>query len=236
MPFGDTLRDIQAHLQADQVGLPEDTWRPTMQAEQDTKTLEQSHIVHDQEVNFDYLYWSDSSDHGTVHTRDSYTTLESEWLSSPENVEVKDQESELGKLPGGLLAPSSYPKTFVRNGQNLTRHSILIEPTAERQRFYNMNRREMERHRLELNLEEGGVSWSTKSDSHPSRSTVCSQSGNSITPSSPDPAAEAVRSKSHGVKRKRPLDEELRTKTAFKRKFKLICRFHRAKRVSVSLS
>ncbi|KAK5626897.1 hypothetical protein RRF57_002612 [Xylaria bambusicola] len=140
------------------------------------------------------------------------------------------------RIDGGLLAPPSSSKTPVRNGQNLVHPTIMIEPTAESQRFYNQNRREMDRQRLELHVEENNLDpptaeLSTASDSQPSPSTVYSQSGNSVTPS-PDPAAEAARSKPHRGRRKGPLDMETRTKTAFKRKFKLTCAFHRAKRTS----
>ncbi|KAI0506193.1 hypothetical protein F5B22DRAFT_651015 [Xylaria bambusicola] len=141
------------------------------------------------------------------------------------------------RIDGGRLAPPSSSKGPIRNGQNLTQSTIMIEPTAESQRFYNQNRREMDRQRLELHVEENNLEppmseLSTASDSHPSPSTVCSQSGNSVAPCSPDPAAEATRSKPHRGRRKGPLDMETRTKTAFKRKFKLTCAFHRAKRTS----
>ncbi|KAI1109095.1 hypothetical protein F5Y14DRAFT_433743 [Nemania sp. NC0429] len=79
MPFGDTLRDIQAHLQADHVGLPEDTLRPSVYAEQNTETLEQSHTEDSRGAVFDPFQSPDqpySSGHGTVHTRDSQTTPE----------------------------------------------------------------------------------------------------------------------------------------------------------------
>ncbi|KAI1359977.1 hypothetical protein F5Y08DRAFT_61128 [Xylaria arbuscula] len=144
------------------------------------------------------------------------------------------------RLEGGLLAPPSNPRTPVRNPQNVIRNSIMIEPTPESQRFYNQNRREMDRQRLEQHVEDSNLeppaaelmSRSTTSDSHPSPSTVCSHSCSSVPPSSPDPTTEPARSKPHRGRRKGPLELETRTKTAFKRKFKLTCAFHRAKRTS----
>ncbi|KAI0805470.1 hypothetical protein GGR55DRAFT_681026 [Xylaria sp. FL0064] len=141
---------------------------------------------------------------------------------------------------GEHLAPPSAPKTSGRNTQNVTQSTIMIEPTNESQRFYNQTRREMDRQRLELHLAENNLepphaelmSRSTTSDSHPSLSTVCSHAGDSATPLSPDPTNEAARSRPHRGRRKGPLDMETRTKTAFKRKFKLTCAFHRAKRTS----
>lgn len=76
------------------------------------------------------------------------------------------------------------------------------------------------------------MSRSTTSDSLPSPSTVCSQTGDGNPVLSPDPTTETVRSRPHRGRRKGPLDLETRTKTAFKRKFKLTCAFHRAKRTS----
>ncbi|KAJ3562846.1 hypothetical protein NPX13_g8408 [Xylaria arbuscula] len=144
------------------------------------------------------------------------------------------------RLDGGLLAPPSNPRTPVRNPQNVIRKSIMIEPTPESQQFYNQNRREMDRQRLEQHVEDSNLeppaaelmSRSTTSDSHPSPSTVCSHSCSSVPPSSPDPTTEPARSKPHRGRRKGPLELETRTKTAFKRKFKLTCAFHRAKRTS----
>ncbi|KAI0505729.1 hypothetical protein F5B22DRAFT_494797 [Xylaria bambusicola] len=92
-------------------------------------------------------------------------------------------------------------KTPTRNSQNLTPSTIVIEPTEESQRFYNQNRREMDRQRLEPHIED-------------------------ILPLEPK-IASAIRGRRRG-----PIELETRTKTAFKRKFKLTCAFHRAKRVS----
>lgn len=147
------------------------------------------------------------------------------------------------QIDGVLLAPPSNPRTPGRSAQNLIRPPIVIEPTEESQQFYNQTRREMDRQRLEQHVEDNNLeppaaepmSRSTTSDSYPSPSTVCSQSCNSIPASSPDPIAEAVRSKPHRGRRKGPLDLETRTKIAYKRKFKLTCDYHRAKRTSVSL-
>ncbi|KAI0434801.1 hypothetical protein F5Y09DRAFT_188932 [Xylaria sp. FL1042] len=135
---------------------------------------------------------------------------------------------------GEHLAPPSAPK------KNVTQSTIMIEPTDDSQRFYNQTRREMDKQRLEIHLAENNLepphaelmSRSTTSDSHPSPSTVCSHAGDSTIPMSPDPTTEAARSKPHRGRRKGPLDMETRTKTAFKRKFKLTCAFHRAKRTS----
>ncbi|KAI1423890.1 hypothetical protein F5Y12DRAFT_504961 [Xylaria sp. FL1777] len=143
-------------------------------------------------------------------------------------------------IDGTHLAPPSTPKMSLRSPQNVTQSIIMIEPTTEYQRFYNQSRREMDRQRLELHVAENNLeppqaelmSRSTTTDSHPSPSTVCSHAGDSVTPLSPDPTAEAVRSKPHRGRRKGPLDMETRIRTAFKRKFKLTCAFHRAKRTS----
>ncbi|KAI0542690.1 hypothetical protein GGR58DRAFT_167097 [Xylaria digitata] len=146
---------------------------------------------------------------------------------------------------GGHLAPPPppTPRISVRSAQNATQATIMIEPTQEYQRFWNQTRREMDRQRLEFHVTENNLeppqaepmSRSTTSDSHPSLSpsTVCSHVGDSITPlSSPDPASEGVRSRPTRGRRRGPLELETRTKTAFKRKFKLTCARHRAKRVT----
>ncbi|KAI0403574.1 hypothetical protein F4802DRAFT_286757 [Xylaria palmicola] len=144
-------------------------------------------------------------------------------------------------IDGGFLAPPSASKTTVHSHQNGTQSAIMIEPTPEYQRFWNQNRHEMDRHRLELHVTEGNnlepphaqpMSRSTTSDSLPSPSTVCSYAGESNMPLSPDRATEPVKSKTHRGRRKGPLDMETRTKTAFKRKFKLTCDFHRTKKTS----
>ncbi|RWA14161.1 hypothetical protein EKO27_g941 [Xylaria grammica] len=141
---------------------------------------------------------------------------------------------------GHLAPPPSNPRTSVRNVQNATQTTIMIEPTPEYQQFYNQNRREMDKQRLELHVTESNLeppqaepmSRSTTSDSHPSPSTVCSYAGDSITPLSPDLTTETVKSRPSRGRRRGPLDMETRTKTAFKRKFKLTCAFHRAKRTT----
>ncbi|KAI0458492.1 hypothetical protein F5B21DRAFT_433986 [Xylaria acuta] len=144
-------------------------------------------------------------------------------------------------MDGGLLAPPPASKTPVRNSQNGTQVTIMIEPTLEYQQFYNANRREMDRQRLEYHVTEENnleppkaqsMSRSTTSDSIPSPSTVCSNAGDGNTPFSSDHATEGVRSKPPRGKRTGPLDMETRTKTAFKRKFKLTCAFHRTKKIS----
>ncbi|KAF2970498.1 hypothetical protein GQX73_g3069 [Xylaria multiplex] len=147
---------------------------------------------------------------------------------------------------GGRLAPPPppplTPSISMRNAQNATQGTIMIEPTVEYQRFYNQTRREMDRQRLEFHITENNLeppqaepmSRSTTSDSHPSLSpsTACSHVGDSIPPLSPDPATEGIRSRPTRGKRRGPLELETRTKTAFKRKFKLTCARHRAKRVT----
>ncbi|KAH8168105.1 hypothetical protein CIB48_g196 [Xylaria polymorpha] len=144
-------------------------------------------------------------------------------------------------LGGGLLVPPSNSRTHVRNSQNGTQTTMMIEPTHEYQQFYNTTRREMDRQRLEYHVTEENnlelpkaqsMSRSTTSDSLPSPSTVCSHAGDGNSPFSPDHAVEAVRSKPPRGKRTGPLDMETRTKTAFKRKFKLTCNFHRTKKTS----
>ncbi|KAI1755823.1 hypothetical protein F4782DRAFT_371020 [Xylaria castorea] len=141
----------------------------------------------------------------------------------------------------GLLAPPSFTKTPIRNPHNGTQTTIMIEPTLEYQQFYNANRREMDRQRLEYHVTEENnleppkaqsMSRSTTSDSLPSPNTVCSHGGDDNTPFSSDHAIEAVRSKPPRGKRTGPLDMETRTKTAFKRKFKLTCAFHRTKKTA----
>ncbi|KAI0105757.1 hypothetical protein GGR51DRAFT_184861 [Nemania sp. FL0031] len=136
----------------------------------------------------------------------------------------------------GLLAPPSK-----RNPPNAAQPTIVIEPLPDYQRFYNQTRQELDRQRLQLHVTEENsleppqaqpMSRSTTgSDSLPSPSTVYSHAGDSNAPLSPDPT-EATRSKPHRGKRRGPLDTETRIKTAFKRKFKLPCDFHRAKRTS----
>ncbi|KAI8627052.1 hypothetical protein F5Y19DRAFT_477942 [Xylariaceae sp. FL1651] len=138
------------------------------------------------------------------------------------------------------LAPPSHSKAHPRNPQNVTQEILTIEPTVEYQRFYNQNRREMDRLRLEIHVAEENnlapppqavpMSRSTTSESLPSPSTVHSHACSGDPPLSPDPTTEVARSKPHRGRRKGPLDIEKRTKTAFKRKFKLTCAFHRAKK------
>ncbi|KAI1156249.1 hypothetical protein F4825DRAFT_319168 [Nemania diffusa] len=140
----------------------------------------------------------------------------------------------------GLLAPPPDPKTSVRSMPSVTQSTIMIEPTPEYQRFYNQNRLEMDRQRFELHVAENSLelphaqpmSRSTTSDSLPSPSTVYSHPGDSNAPFSPDTTTEVAKSKPHRGRRRGPLDMETRTKTAFKRKFKLTCKFHRAKKTS----
>ncbi|KAI1108832.1 hypothetical protein F5Y14DRAFT_445130 [Nemania sp. NC0429] len=145
------------------------------------------------------------------------------------------------RIDGGLLAPLSVPKAPARTPQSANQPTIMIEPTPESQQFYNQNRREMDRQRFELHVTEESnlelpqaepMSRSTTSDSLPSPATVYSQFGDGNSVLSPDPTTETVRSRPHRGRRKGPLDLETRTKTAFKRKFKLTCAFHRAKRTS----
>ncbi|KAI3327151.1 hypothetical protein HD806DRAFT_384070 [Xylariaceae sp. AK1471] len=146
------------------------------------------------------------------------------------------------QIGGALLAPPSTSRAPARNPQNVTQSTITIEPTPEYQRFYNLNRREMDRLRLEIHVAEENnlnpppqaepMSRSTTSESLPSPSTVYSHTGDGDASLSPDPTTEAARLRPHRGRRKGPLDIETRTKTAFKRKFKLTCSFHRAKRTS----
>ncbi|KAI0975753.1 hypothetical protein F4678DRAFT_281012 [Xylaria arbuscula] len=141
-------------------------------------------------------------------------------------------------MDGRHLIPPSPQKMSPRNSQHAVPSTIVIEPTPEYQQFYNQNRREMDKQRLEIHLAENREnsleppSRSTTSDSHASPSTVCSHAGDGTTPLSPDPTVETGKSKPHRGRRKGPLDMETRTKTAFKRKFKLTCSFHRIKRTS----
>ncbi|KAI0862891.1 hypothetical protein F4860DRAFT_502364 [Xylaria cubensis] len=139
---------------------------------------------------------------------------------------------------GCFLAPPPITKPPIRNSQtqNGTQTTIVIEPTLEFQQFYNATRREMDRQRLEYlvteenNLETPkahSMSRSTTSDSHPSPSTVCSHGGDDNTLFSSDQKSKPPRGKRTG-----PLDMDTRTKTAFKRKFKLTCSFHRTKKTS----
>ncbi|KAI0487390.1 hypothetical protein F4859DRAFT_254200 [Xylaria cf. heliscus] len=141
----------------------------------------------------------------------------------------------------GHLAPPPVPRTPVRNSQNGSQTTIMIEPTVEYQQFYNQTRRDMDRQRLEYHVTEENsleppkaqsMSRSTTSDSLPSPSTVCSHADDGGTPFPPNHATEAVRSRPPRGKRTGPLDMETRTKTAFKRKFKLTCQFHRTKKIS----
>jgi hypothetical protein len=148
------------------------------------------------------------------------------------------------QIGGELLAPPSKSRaSSARNPQNVTQSTIMIEPTPEYQRFYNLNRREMDRLRLEIHVTEENklhpppqtepMSRSTTSESLPSPSTVYSHTGEGDTALSPDPTTEAAKSRRHRGKRTGPLGIETRTKTAFKRKFKLTCAFHREKRTAV---
>ncbi|KAI1131039.1 hypothetical protein F5Y10DRAFT_94948 [Nemania abortiva] len=136
----------------------------------------------------------------------------------------------------GLLAPPSRRN----NTPSATQHTIVIEPTPEYQRFYNQARLDIDRQRLQAHVENSleppqaqpMARSNTGSDSLPSPSTVYSHGGESNAPLSPDPNTESARAKPHRGKRRGPLDPETRVKTAFKRKFKLPCDFHRAKRTS----
>lgn len=141
---------------------------------------------------------------------------------------------------GAHLAPPSHSRQSSRSAA----HHITIEPTDEYQRFYNSNRRELDRHRLELHVAEENnlelprsqpMSRSTTSESIPSPSTVHSHAGDTDSLFSPEPTAEVARQRPPRGKRHGPLDLETRVKTAFKRKFKLTCEYHRKKRTSVSL-
>ncbi|KAI1819077.1 hypothetical protein F4861DRAFT_188818 [Xylaria intraflava] len=141
-----------------------------------------------------------------------------------------------------LPAPPTTFKAQARHHQNVTQSTLMIEPTDERQQFYNKKRREMDRQRLELHVETENVlerplnaeliSRSTTSDGLRSPSTIYSYPGDGHTHLPHDPRTEVIRLKGHRGRRKGPLDLETRTKTAFKRKFKLICGFHRGKKTS----
>ncbi|KAI0162236.1 hypothetical protein GGR57DRAFT_315833 [Xylariaceae sp. FL1272] len=135
----------------------------------------------------------------------------------------------------GYLAPP-------RQSQHGPGESILIEPTAQHQQFYNQARREADKCRLEFHVAQQNnlaippraeaIARSPTSDSHPSPSTGPSHAGDSDSPFSPASTSESARSKPHRGRRRGPLDLETRVKTAFKRRFKLTCDFHRAKRTS----
>ncbi|RYC61724.1 hypothetical protein CHU98_g4492 [Xylaria longipes] len=84
-------------------------------------------------------------------------------------------------VDGGRLAPPPISRTPVRNSQNGTQTTIMIEPTPKYQQFYNTTRREMDRQRLEYHVAEENslelpkaqsMSRSTTSDSLPSPS-IC---------------------------------------------------------------
>jgi hypothetical protein len=129
----------------------------------------------------------------------------------------------------GFLAPPSTSKP---------NRTIVIDPTSERQRFYNQTRREFDRQQLDRHVagedrlgppQAEPMSRSTTSDSLPSPSTVYSYPGDSTMPSSPNPLPKSTIKGQRG-KRKGPLKLDKRIKTAFKRKFKLTCEYHREKR------
>ncbi|KAI1263370.1 hypothetical protein F5Y18DRAFT_126254 [Xylariaceae sp. FL1019] len=135
----------------------------------------------------------------------------------------------------GFLAPP-------RQSQHGPSEPMVIEPTAQHQHFYNQARRDADRSRLEIHIAQQNnlaipptaeaIARSPTSDSHPSPSTGPSHAGDSDLPFSPSSALESTRSRPHRGRRKGPLDLETRAKTAFKRKFKLTCEFHRVKRTS----
>ncbi|KAI0855310.1 hypothetical protein F4860DRAFT_496750 [Xylaria cubensis] len=94
------------------------------------------------------------------------------------------------------------------------RRTTIIEPTPEYQQFYNTTRREIGRQRLQY--------FDIAKDNLAS---------DSFTSFSPDSITKATRSNPRSG-RMDLRDMETRIKTTFKRKFKLTCEIHHAKRVS----
>ncbi|KAI0395184.1 hypothetical protein F5Y17DRAFT_219599 [Xylariaceae sp. FL0594] len=120
---------------------------------------------------------------------------------------------------------------------------VIIEPTEEQQLFYNTRRRELERQRLGLHPAEENqlelprsqpMSRSTTGESISTPGTTHSHAGDADLGLSPEPTAKAARPKPPRGKRHGPLAPEVRIKTAFKRRFKLICASHRKSKSSCS--
>ncbi|KAI1361553.1 hypothetical protein F5Y08DRAFT_342587 [Xylaria arbuscula] len=247
IPFDHALRDIQAHLRADQVGLPEHPGQLTDQ---------EMHLDRFDDSDVSLFNWSE---YDSMFDTMSHTTWESDFPPSgipthiyhetPDqtkhsgdgigaqrgNVEVNEKKPELNKQPGGLFALPSTPRSFIHNGQNPTPRRIIIEPTPEMQLFYNRNRQEIERRRLDQSLESFPEGEGLGSPSHPSYlPKIQAYSGNndSMMSSSLKPTAGVVQSKMYRGRRKGPLDLEMRARAAFKRKFKLPCAFHRARKMT----
>ncbi|KAI1326997.1 hypothetical protein F5Y16DRAFT_206555 [Xylariaceae sp. FL0255] len=149
-------------------------------------------------------------------------------------------------------ASSSAQRQKVPRRSSSTQHgpaeTIVINPTQEQQKFYNHCRRLIDQQLLQQHVAKENslvpptpqadvMSLSTTSDGHPSPGTVHSFGGDSSTPCSPNPtmvSGEPTAGRIHTQRgrRKGPLPIKSRPKTAFKRKFKLTCTFHRQKRVS----
>ncbi|KAI0201840.1 hypothetical protein F4808DRAFT_459599 [Astrocystis sublimbata] len=140
----------------------------------------------------------------------------------------------------GSLAPPLTYRTSTRSSQSGGQRTITIEPKPDYQLFYNTKRREMDIERLESHVQANNslepssahpMSRSTTSDSVPSPGTVYSHGGDENT-LPPDQARESGRTRPPRGRRTGPLDSKTRLETAFKRRFKLICDFHRSKKTS----
>ncbi|KAI0420162.1 hypothetical protein F5X98DRAFT_37753 [Xylaria grammica] len=118
------------------------------------------------------------------------------------------------------LPPPPIPKASVRVNNRAT---IMLEPTPEWQQFYNQTRREIDR---QSKPEPPQIAAMRR------RSTDNGPPSDSITPFSLDPTMEEVKSRPSRGRRRGPLNMETRCKTAFKRKFKLSCEYHRVRKTA----
>ncbi|KAI0012016.1 hypothetical protein F4779DRAFT_614968 [Xylariaceae sp. FL0662B] len=120
---------------------------------------------------------------------------------------------------------------------------IIVEPTPENQKIYNQIRQEHQLCRLQTDAATQhnllpppaapSMSRSTTNESYGSQSTIHSHVDRSGTPSPQDTATNrAGQPKRPRGRRKGPLDANTRLNTAVKRKLRLACPRHRAKKIT----
>ncbi|KAI1433682.1 hypothetical protein GGR50DRAFT_667132 [Xylaria sp. CBS 124048] len=161
---------------------------------------------------------------------------------SIQNEELFVGLASVSKAPGRRHHHHHQHQHQHQHQQNAVQRVIAIEPTPEYQQFYNKKRQEMDKRRLQTHTAKEDtlgslpqvelMSSSAASDAPLTPSIKYSHPGDGHTAPYYDAMTEAARAKPHRGRRKGPLDIDTRIKTAFKRKFKLTCDFHREKRTS----
>ncbi|KAI8966370.1 hypothetical protein F5Y11DRAFT_153851 [Daldinia sp. FL1419] len=125
-----------------------------------------------------------------------------------------------------MASPNQTPRGYE------TRHRIVVEPTPENQRIYNEIRQTLERMRLQTHVA-SQQNLLTPHAAPSISSTIHSPTDEPGTPSTQDVATQdADRPRRQRGRRRGPLDSNTRLNTALKRKLKLACPHHRAKKIT----